>query len=153
MKGFFCLPLVLASLLLSCSTSEPTKEELIAVDLAFSKLSAERGMAEAFLTYASPDVVKLNPRQHPSIGIEQLRASFQQAGPEDFVLTWEPLQADVSRDIGYTFGNYFLKTTVNAQDTTIFGNYITVWKRQEDGSWKFVLDGGNPTPGPTVLEE
>lgn len=153
MKALSSLLVVLSTLLLSCASPEPTKEDLMAVDRAFSKLSAERGMAEAFLAYASSDVVKLNPRQHPSIGIDQLRQSFREAGPEDVVLTWEPLKADLSLDIGYTFGNYFLKARVNERDTTVYGNYITVWKRQADGSWKFVIDGGNPTPGPTVLPE
>jgi hypothetical protein len=29
-----------------------------------------------------------------------------------------------------------------------YGNYMSVWKKQDDGSWKFVLDGGNTTPPP-----
>ncbi len=32
--------------------------------------------------------------------------------------------------------------------TTTYGNYVTVWKRQPDGKWKYVLDGGNTTPAP-----
>jgi ketosteroid isomerase-like protein len=33
-------------------------------------------------------------------------------------------------------------------DTTLFGNYITVWKKQSDGSWKYVSDAGSNTPDP-----
>jgi hypothetical protein len=29
-----------------------------------------------------------------------------------------------------------------------YGVYVTVWKKQSDNSWKFVLDGGNDTPPP-----
>ncbi|MCK4822426.1 hypothetical protein KA005_42070 [bacterium] len=57
--------------------------------------------------------------------------------------------ADVSEstDIGYTHGKYELKTTdsTGAKNTT-YGYYITVWKKQADGSWKFVFDTGNELP-------
>jgi ketosteroid isomerase-like protein len=29
-----------------------------------------------------------------------------------------------------------------------YSKYLTVWKRQPDGAWKFVADGGNERPGP-----
>jgi ketosteroid isomerase-like protein len=71
---------------------------------------------------------------------------------EDFVLTWEPLKADASGDLGYTFGNWARKSkTAAGSDTTVYGNYVSIWKRQADGSWKYVFDSGNGTPGPTVL--
>jgi ketosteroid isomerase-like protein len=53
-------------------------------------------------------------------------------------------EASISGDMGYTFGNWkFTK-----KDRVMYGNYSTIWKKQVNGSWKFVCDGGNITPKP-----
>jgi ketosteroid isomerase-like protein len=33
------------------------------------------------------------------------------------------------------------------KDTIIYGTYISIWKKQSDGNWKFVLDSGNEGVG------
>jgi ketosteroid isomerase-like protein len=59
-------------------------------------------------------------------------------------ITWQPFKAEASGDLGYTIGNWKYQT----KDTIMYGNYCTIWKRQQDGNWKFVFDGGNNTPKP-----
>ena len=56
------------------------------------------------------------------------------------VLSWEPIGGDVatSGELGYTYGIYELKDSVNVQK----GSYVTIWKKV-NGKWKFVLDSGN----------
>lgn len=119
---------------------------LINTELAFSAMSVEKGMAAAFIAFADKDVVKLSDGRFPIVGKEALEASFKDA-PAGFTLSWYPLKAEVSRsaDLGYTYGNWEL-TTANGEKR--YGNYMSVWKKQDDGSWKFVLDGGNTTPPP-----
>ncbi len=29
-----------------------------------------------------------------------------------------------------------------------YGKYVTIWKKQADGTWKFVVDVGNKSPAP-----
>jgi ketosteroid isomerase-like protein len=36
--------------------------------------------------------------------------------------------------------------TKTGSDTTMYGDYVTVWQKQADGSWKYVADTGNDTP-------
>jgi ketosteroid isomerase-like protein len=57
-------------------------------------------------------------------------------------LTWEPEGGDISTsgELGYTYGIYELK---GSNDVVERGTYVTIWKKQEDGKWKFVLDSGN----------
>jgi len=38
--------------------------------------------------------------------------------------------------------------TKTGADTVIYGVYVSIWKKQKDGSWKYILDGGNTTPKP-----
>ena len=62
------------------------------------------------------------------------------------VLTWEPRFADVapSGDLGFTVG----VATIHGGTQTRWTKYLTVWKRQRGGEWRFVADGGNPAPAP-----
>ena len=118
-------------------------------ELAFSKLCVEKGMAESFVFYADQNVIKLSEGKFPIIGKDSLIASFVNKPPQSFTLEWYPLKVEVSKsgDLGYTFGNW---TFTNAKGEKSYGNYMTVWKKQNDGNWKFLLDGGNSTPDPTL---
>jgi ketosteroid isomerase-like protein len=49
--------------------------------------------------------------------------------------------------MGYTWGNYEFKTTnKDGKEEAEKGIYMTVWKKQKDGSWKVVADVGSPAP-------
>ena len=139
-------------LMVACQSSENAKNEILQTDRAFSELSKLKGVKDAFIQYAADEVIKPNPNKQPVVGKKALIESFENSKRE-FELTWEPLKADAHGNIGYTFGNYFLKTkTVDMRDTTFYGNYVSIWKKQNDGTWKYVLDTGNPTPSPTRLD-
>ena len=60
------------------------------------------------------------------------------------VLTWEPDFADVAKsgDLGYTWGRYTY-TSFDSTESPSCGFYVTIWKKQLDGSWRFVFDAGN----------
>jgi len=66
------------------------------------------------------------------------------------------VKAEIARsgDLGYTYGNYEFITMDSLQkESKTYGNYVTIWKRQADGSWKYVLDGGVSTPPQKVVVE
>jgi len=64
-------------------------------------------------------------------------------------LTWRPVYAWVtsSRDLGFTVGES-VATGRGPSGAAVqrFGKYLTVWQRQRDGAWKFVVAGGSATP-------
>lgn len=138
--------------LAACNSSEErqkeARKEILSTDRAFSAMSADNGMHEAFLHYAASDLVKLQEGQFPVIGKEALQNAFAGVADTMFRLTWTPVKADVSRscDLGYTFGNYELYDFRHGEIR--HGNYITVWRKEKDGTWRWVLDGGNSTPRP-----
>jgi len=115
-------------------------------DADFSQMSEEKGMREAFAYYAAEDVIKMREGAFPIFGRQDLIRYLRQV-PDSLVrLRWVPVKADVSGDLGYTFGKW--EMWVGGKDTLMYGSYVTIWKRQENGSWKYVLDGGNSTPKP-----
>jgi ketosteroid isomerase-like protein len=138
------LIIVATLLLFSCSQpadTESIKQELINTDLAFSKLSLEKGKNHAFLNYIHDQGALIRKNGLPYVGKSTLD-SLQKLRPDTaYTLKWKPLHADAAQsgEMGYTYGVWQLTT----RDTSLMGTYFTVWKKDEKGNWKFILDGGN----------
>ncbi|HEY3430565.1 MAG TPA: nuclear transport factor 2 family protein [Cyclobacteriaceae bacterium] len=142
-------------ILFSCQQEDTNdlKKEIMDTDRNFSKMASEKGIAEAFIYYADEKVIKPSSGQQPVVGKFALLEWYKKNPPGDYKLTWEPLKAEASGNLGYTFGGYTLVSkTTDGRDTTQYGNYVSIWKRKKDGTWRYVLDTGNPTPGQVVLE-
>ncbi|MEJ7627757.1 MAG: hypothetical protein WKF35_12905 [Ferruginibacter sp.] len=118
------------------------KIKLINADKSFSGLSREKGMKAAFIEYIDSNGVLLKPDLLPVVGANAIDYLIQQ-NDTSYSLTWQPHNAVVSSggDMGYTYGIYSLLS--KSVDTTLYGTYVNIWKRQSDGSWKFVLNSGN----------
>ncbi len=139
--------------ILGCSKNDknPTSDILLQTDRDFSTMSVKDGMFKAFLFYIADDGVILRNNSFPAKGKENLKELFAGKSDTDFILSWEPLFAKISDsgDLGYTYG---IHTNTNKTTGEIAkGTYITVWQKQIDGSWKFVLDTG--TQGLTEKSE
>ncbi len=139
MKWFFAAILVLG--LTSCGLKKPSVEDLYQADRDFSALSEKAGFAEAFIRYAHDDAVLLRPKRMPVTGKSEIVNLYEKARLSKAVLTWEPLSGGIagSGDLGYTYGTYL---AVAGQDTTR-GTYVSIWKKDSAGKWKYVLDTGN----------
>lgn len=139
----------------SCTQQEDSatlKSEVLETDKNFSKRAQEKGIAEAFVYYADEKVIQPIPGQQPIFGKYELMESYEK-NPPHYTLTWEPLRAEASGNLGYTFGSYMLTTkTSTGKDSVQYGNYVSVWKRKKDGSWRYVIDTGNATPGPVKFQ-
>src|SRR4029077_17985374 len=82
-------------------------------------------------------VVKPQEGELPVIGKPSLEKYWSDK-PDTKDISWEPLKVEVARsgDLGYTLGNWKLVS----KDTTMYGNYYTIWKKQPDGKWKFTVE-------------
>ena len=118
------------------------KIELMETDRQFSKMSVEKGMKTAFIEYIDSNGVLLKPGYLPLVGANAIDYLIQQ-NDTAFTLTWQPHNAYVSKagDLGYTYGIYSF--ALKSLDSTVYGTYVSIWKKQEDGTWKFILDSGN----------
>jgi ketosteroid isomerase-like protein len=147
MKKGILFSLVIVLLLFSCRgrtdvNSHGMQGKMVdSIDRAFSKMSEEKGMKAAFLAYMDSNAVLLRPGHNPIVG-QDAQKYLQQSNDSSFTLTWEPSDCEVasSDDLAYTYGIY----TYKDKDTGFRGTYVSIWKKQEDGNWKFVLDTGNP---------
>jgi ketosteroid isomerase-like protein len=129
---------------ISCtkSTKQSYDGQLMKADREFSTLSVKEGMHRAFLSFIADSGVILRDNAWPLAGKNSLAELYSEHSDTSFVLTWEPVfeKISASGDLGYTWGYYKSKTKASGEEGT--GTYITIWQRQSDGKWKFVLDTG-----------
>ena len=118
------------------------KLNMLDADRAFSKLSEEKGMKHAFLEFIDSNGVLLRPNHLPLVGADAIDFLIRQ-NDSNYTLKWQPRSGMVAQsgELGYTYGIYALNPSV--KDTVIYGTYISIWKKQSDGTWKYVLDSGN----------
>jgi ketosteroid isomerase-like protein len=117
--------------------------ELLRADSAFARTSVASGVKAAFLAYAADDAIAFGGGAQINQGREAIGAGFDNF-PAGAVLEWNPVAADIaeSGDLGCTVGEAAITSR------HYYSKYLTVWKRQPDGGWKFVADGGNVRPVP-----
>ena len=127
----------------STSQNKPT-EEIIKTDLEFSNYSEENGMEEAFLTYADEECVLLRDGGLPLVGKIALREHLNKNPGSNIILTWKPMFAETSSsgDLGYTYGTYEMRFADKPEEKASEGCYVSIWKKQADDTWKWVLDSG-----------
>jgi ketosteroid isomerase-like protein len=152
LKTAMKIPLVLAALLALLPSGlradnavATTKSELLKADNQFCVRAAKVGILQAFLDVSTAET-RILPE--PGKGPEAIRSGFKDT-PITATLTWKPSQADVSTsgDLGYTWGRYeYRDRAADGRSVVETGSYVTIWRRQADGSWKVVLDGGTPDP-------
>ena len=135
--------LVLLLLVLQTAAAQKPEDVLIQADKDFAKAFAANHV-EGWTQYAADDGVMLH--EPPVVGKDAVRKFAEEAfGDPKMKLEWEPTYAELfkSGTMGVTTGRW--KAT-SPEGKTNTGNYVTVWRKQKDGSWKFVADGGTPDP-------
>jgi len=138
------LPIILTLIFLtSCSEKKPAADPkvLMDADIAFSDYSAQNGLQKAFIEFAHDSVVLLKPNRLPIEGKQSLIDSYRGRNDSNIQLTWKPAKAIIagSGELGYTYGFW---TFVSPQDTSR-GTYLTIWKKNDKGEWKYIADTGN----------
>lgn len=130
----------------SKAPSRPSgRQLLLAADHAFSQDTAKRRL-DGWMAFMADDAVLFSVK--PIVGKDAIRAFYQPAFADaDFSLSWQPSRAEMfpSGDTGYTTGRYELHAKdAKGNKVVRHGSYLTVWKKQPDGSWKVIADGGAP---------
>lgn len=144
------LPFLIASI--TCACSAPTdpkpnidslKQEIIDAEHAFCKAAQEKGIAEAFYLFADSSAVVKTQNDSIIHGPADIRAAYAKSQYSGATMTWEPDYVDVSNDgtLGWTYGHFeWIATDSSGREEKFTGLFHTVWKKQKDGSWKYVWD-------------
>ena len=119
------------------------KQEIKQAEKDFEKMAGEKGIAEAFAYFADSAAVINRANDSLIRGKESIRNFYAADRFKTATVKWSPDFVDVSTtgDLGYTYGKY----TWQSKDSSgkineSRGIFHTVWKKQKDGSWKYVWD-------------
>ena len=142
------LLLLLAAFMLGALASSQSSDgttALVKLEREFMHATADHG-SQGYLSYYAEDAVEL-PNGHAL-----LRGKAEVAKTMSFLddphnhLLWTPVGGGVSAsgDLGYTYGTYeFRSRDKDGKLGSTYGKYVTIWRKQGDGSWKVALDMGN----------
>jgi len=123
---------------------EQGRTSLMAVDREWSQTVKD---TDKFLSYYASDASVYMPGAPLLKGQAAIKSAFTQlSSTPGFSLQWTATKADISSsgDLGYTAGTYQMGPEK--------GKYVSVWKKQTDGSWKVaedILNADAPPPPPT----
>jgi len=133
--------------------AEPSPAEavraMVESERRFYQTGQEKGTRVAFLEFLANDGIVFRPgpvngkevwTKRPEMGLD---------------LIWEPIFAAIARsaDFGYTTGPAKWRASRKEEKFAGYGQFISIWKKQKDGSWKVALDCGIENPEPTSTPE
>lgn len=123
-------------------------DSMVTAEKAFAKLAKDKNTKEAFLANLADDSVLFGPDLTAGKDLWKNR-------PESpSLLSWYPTYAGLSLagDLGFTTGPWEFRSKRDAKEADAYGHFVTVWKKQKDGSWKVMFDQGisHPKPGSPI---
>ncbi|MGB3428653.1 MAG: DUF4440 domain-containing protein [Burkholderiaceae bacterium] len=125
-------------------------DDVLATDRAFAALAHAKGARTAFTEFADPQAIMFRAGVGPVKGIDAIGRVFED--PPAATPVWEPEAAEVaaSGDLAYSWGPFTWTPVPDgplAGKPPFTGYYVSIWKKQPDGRWKWVVDLGVPAPG------
>ena len=146
---FKLLPLLICTLFLySCTvpadkdTIEKHKTEILSTEKQFEQTVKEKGISFGFYTFADENAV-IKAKDTLIRGRLAIKKYYDGRTMKNEKLEWTPdfVEVSSSGDLGYTYGRYtFSATDTSGKEINNKGIFHTVWKKQKDGTWKFVWD-------------
>ena len=132
-------------------------EDIAAIRSVFDKgiAAANAGDAADLAAFYTEDVVVMNPNQPTHIGkealLQNLHALFD---PFTVKMTAQIEEVEVSGDWGFTRSSFTWTLTPKAggEPNEDSGNWLVIWRRGPDGSWKVAREIWNSTQPPPGTE-
>lgn len=126
------------------------EEALLQTDRDFNTATQAKG-AEGWASFFDEHGTMLPPGTLIT-GREGIRNAMAPLGTA-LTLTWEPQRAEITPGgkLGYTTGRFHsVRKAPDGQTIERTGTYISLWRKQADGSWKAIADVGDPDAPPAA---
>ena len=140
----------IAVLLAGCSAPPPAADTraadeaaIRAADAAWSKAAGTK-QVDATLAFHADDAITLPPNEPQANGKDAIRKLYEgMFAMPGFSISWQAgkIEAAKSGDLGYSMGTYEMAMNdPKGNPMKDHGKYLTVWRKQSDGSWKSAAD-------------
>jgi hypothetical protein len=130
--------IILASGMMPQAASDVVKS-LVDTENAFAAMAGQKGIKTAFLSYMDKDAIVFSPK--PVRALEHYENDKDQG-----LLYWVPEFVQISGELAWTTGPWEYREQKMQEKPIATGHFITIWKKQKDRSWNWVLDAGIPHP-------
>ena len=119
------------------AVAQEAVQKVVDAEHSFARRGLEVGIPQSFVEFMTDDAWAFNP------DAVNAKATYSGQQRGEGVLEWAPNFADAASDgsFGYTTGNFQVRPKPGAEPTA-FGEFNTIWVRQRDGSYKWVVDIG-----------
>jgi ketosteroid isomerase-like protein len=117
------------------------KAEVMSTESEFEVMVNKEGLEKAFLHFAD-DSAAINRNKIIYKGKAGIKEYFMGQENKNVVLKWKPdfIYVAEAGDLAYTYGK-FTYAEYSPEDTVkAEGIFHTVWKKQTNGSWRYVWD-------------
>lgn len=123
-------------------------QKLYDTEKAFERAAAEKGIKEAFIEFTAPDGVCFHPNA------TNCREFWRARSASPAGLFWNPNFVDVSSNgaMGYTTGNSIYRPKGKDDTNAYYGQYVTMWQRQPNGTYLAALDMGISHEKPSGID-
>jgi ketosteroid isomerase-like protein len=124
-------------------TNASAEDSIRAADAAWDKTYEAKDLEKA-VAFCDEQASLLWPNSPVATGKDAIAKLTASAfAIPDFKLVWHPDKIGVARsgELGYTSGTYIWSfKDASGKPATDKGKYLTMWKKQADGSWKVLFD-------------
>ena len=140
--AFTIIPMFLISSAAYTQQASSPLKQMVETEQAFSKTAEEKNTRDAFMTFIADDGLLFRP--NAVNGKKWMEEHAVPPSDKHPLLAWQPIFARMasSGDLGFTTGPWEFKNDKSDPTPSGYGHFVTLWKKQADGSWKFVVDLG-----------
>lgn len=128
----------------AATTAAEDPIDIKAIDRRAGLMAREHGMAETVQTFFADEAIQLDDgKEAVDEGIYAIMLDHENTIPENLSVSWVPLGGEVaeSGELAYTWGRWSnIEYQENGSMNDTYGKYVTIWRKQDDGSWKIVVD-------------
>ena len=136
-----CAALMAMTVACSKDTSVADAQAIKDNEVAWSKDSASKDPAK-FASYYADDATLMLPNEPILKGAGNIKSTAgAMMQDKNFALSFQGDKVEVAGGLAYTQGTYSMTMTdQKGNPAPDKGKYLTVWKKQADGSWKVIED-------------
>lgn len=137
----FYLLLLLGCNKLSEKDYAELKAEVMSTESEFEVMANKEGLEKAFLHFAD-DSAAINRNRIIYKGKAGIQEYFKGQENKNVVLKWKPdfIYVAEAGDLAYTYGKFTYAAYGSADTVMANGIFHTIWKKQTNGSWRYVWD-------------
>jgi hypothetical protein len=139
--------ILVATLLISCPVfvfaqdNDAHVSKVIEAERVFDRLVERKGIKDAFLSVADPEGIVFKPE------VVKITDFYNSIDKQPGSLSWEPKFARISAngDLAFTAGPYIYQNG-QSDDDKVYGDYVSIWRADENGKLKLLIDLGIQHP-------